>query len=91
MYRSPNIVRVIKSRNLRMAGRIARTEEGRSVFKILASKPTGKRPLGRPRSRWENNITIDLKEIGINTKNCIVIFFFTTYFTSVIMKKVISF
>ena len=42
---------------------------GRSAFKILTGKPTGKRPLGRPRSRWEDNIGIDLKELGINTMN----------------------
>ena len=42
-------------------------KEGRSAFKILAGKPTGKRPLGRPRRRWEDNIRINLKEIGINT------------------------
>jgi hypothetical protein len=44
-------------------------EEGRSALKILPGKPTGKRPLGRPRRRWEENIRIDLKEIGINTRN----------------------
>ena len=48
MYRSPNIVRVIKSRRLRWAGHVARMVEGRSAFKILTGKPTGKRPLGRP-------------------------------------------
>ena len=52
LYRSPNIVRVIKSRRLRWAGHVARMEEGRSAFKILTGKPTGKRPLGRPRCRW---------------------------------------
>ena len=71
MYRSPNIVRVITSKRLRWAGHVVRMEEGRSAFKILTGKPTGKRPLGRPRCRWEENIrmdlTIDLKEIGINT------------------------
>ena len=46
-------------------------EEGRSAFKILTGKPTGKRPLGRPRRRWEDNIIMDLKEIGINTKNSV--------------------
>ena len=49
LYRSPNIVRVIKCRRLRLAGHVARMEEGRSAFKILTGKPTGKRPLGRPR------------------------------------------
>ena len=44
-------------------------EEGRNTFEILIGKPTGKRPLGRPRCRWEDNIRIDLKEIGINTRN----------------------
>ena len=44
-------------------------QEGRSTFKILTGKPTGKRPLGRPRSRWEDKIRLDLKEIDINTRN----------------------
>ena len=66
LYRSPNIVRVIKSRRLRWAGHVTRMEEGRSAFKILTAKPRGKRPLGRPRRRWEDNIRMDLKEIGIN-------------------------
>ena len=69
MYRSPNIVGVIKSRRLRWAGHVARMEEGRSAFKILTDKPTRKRPLGRPRRIWENNIRMDLKEIGINAGN----------------------
>ena len=69
LYRSPNIVRVIKSRRLRRAGHVARMEEDRSAFKILTGKPTGKRPLGRPRRRWEDNTRMDLKEIGINTGN----------------------
>ena len=69
MYRSPNIVRVIKSRRLRWAGLVARMDEGRSAFKILAGKRTGRRPLGRPRRRWEDNITMDLEEIGINAGN----------------------
>ena len=69
LYRSPNIVRVMKSRRLRWAGHVARMEEGRSASKILTGKPTGKRYLGRPRRRWEGNIRIDLEEIGINADN----------------------
>ena len=69
MYRSPNVVRVIKSRRLRWAGHVARMEEGRSAFKNLTGTPTGKRPSGRPRRRWEDNIIMDLTEICINTRN----------------------
>ena len=71
MYRSPNIVRAIKSRRLRWAGHVALMEEGRSAFKILTGKLTGKRPLGRPRRRWEDNIRMDLEEIGVNAGNWI--------------------
>ena len=67
MYRSLKIV--IKSRRLRWAEHIARMEEGKSAFKILTSKPTGKRPLGRPRRRWEDNIRIDFEEKCINAGN----------------------
>ena len=56
-------------RRLRWAGHIARREEGRSTFKIVTGKPTGKRSLGRPRHRWEDNIRMDFKEIGISTRN----------------------
>ena len=56
MYRSPIIVRVIKPRSLRWAGHVAKMEEGMSAFKILTGTPTGKRPLGRPMRRWEDNI-----------------------------------
>ena len=56
-----NIIRVNKSRRLRWAGHVARMEEGRSTFQILTGKPTGKRPLGWPRRRWEDNIRMDLK------------------------------
>ena len=71
LYRSPNIVRVIKSRRFRWAGHVARREEGRSAFKILIGTPTRQRPLGRPRHRWEDNVRMDLKEIGINTRNLV--------------------
>ena len=68
MYRSPNIVRVIKSTRLRWAGHVARMEESRSAFKILTGRSIGKRPLERPRLRWENNIRMDLEEISSNTR-----------------------
>ena len=55
-----NIVRIIKSRRLRWTGHVARMEEGRSAFKILTGKPTGKRPFGRPRHRWEVNIRMNM-------------------------------
>jgi hypothetical protein len=64
-----NEVRVIMSRRLRWAGHLARMEEGRSALKILRGTPAGKRPLRRPRHRREDNIRIDPKEIGINTRN----------------------
>ena len=63
LYRSPNTAMVITSRRLRWAGHVARMEEGRGAFKIWTGKPTGKRPLGRPRCRWEDNIRMDLEEI----------------------------
>jgi hypothetical protein len=69
LYRSLEIVRVIKCRRLRWAGHVARMEKGSNAFKILTGKPTGKRPLVRPRRRWEDNIRMDFKEIGINTRN----------------------
>ena len=69
MYRSPKIVRVIKTKRLRWAGHVARMEEGTSVPKILTGEPVGKRPLGRPRRRWKDNIRIYLKEIGIDTRS----------------------
>ena len=69
MYCLLNIVRVIKFRRLRWAGHVARMDEGRSAFKILTGKPTGKRPLGRPRRRWEDNIRMHLEKIGINAGN----------------------
>ena len=71
LYRSPNIVRVTKSRKLRWAGHVARMEEGRSAFKILTGKPSGKRPIGRPRLRWEDNIRMYVEEIGINAGNLV--------------------
>jgi len=64
LYCSPNIVRVIKSRIMRWAGNVARMGEGRGVYRVLVGKPEGKRPLGRTRRRWEDNIQMDLQEVG---------------------------
>ena len=64
LYSSHNIVRVIKSRRMRWAGHVARMEEGRGVHKVLVGKPEGKRPLERPRHRWEDNIKMNIQEVG---------------------------
>jgi hypothetical protein len=64
LYCSPNIVRVIKSRRMRWAGHVARMGEGRGVCRVLVGKPEGKRPLGRPRCRWDDNIKMDLQKLG---------------------------
>src|SRR5215475_1451819 len=63
LYSLPNIMRVIKSRRMRWAGHVARMEEERGVHRVLVGKPEGKRPLGRPRRRWEDNIKMDLQEV----------------------------
>ena len=64
LYTLPNIVRVVKSRRMRWAGHVARLGEDRMVHRVLVGKPEGKRPLGRPRRRWEDNIKTDLQEVG---------------------------
>jgi hypothetical protein len=66
LYSSPNIVRVINSRRMRWVGHVANMGEGRGVYRILVGKPEGKRPLGRPRCGWEDNIKMDFREIGID-------------------------
>jgi hypothetical protein len=60
----PNIVRVVKSRRMRWAGHVARIGEDRGVYRVLVGKPEGKRPLGKPRRRWDDNIKMDLQEVG---------------------------
>jgi hypothetical protein len=64
LYSSPNIVRMIKSRRMRWAGHVARREEERGVYRGLVGKLEKKKPLGRPRRRWEDNIRMDCQEMG---------------------------
>jgi hypothetical protein len=64
LYSSPDIIRQIKSRRMRWARHVARMGEGRKVYRVLAGKPEGKRPLERPRRRWQYGIEMDLREIG---------------------------
>jgi hypothetical protein len=71
LYLSPNIIRVIKSRRMRWAGHLARTREERGAYRILVRRPEGRRPLGRPRRRWEDNIKTDLREVGWGSMNWI--------------------
>jgi hypothetical protein len=59
LYSSPSIIRIIKSRSIRWAGHVARIGEKRNAYRLLVGKPEGKRPLGRPRRRWVNNIRMD--------------------------------
>ena len=63
LYCSPNIFRVIKSRRMRWVWHVARMGESRSVYRVLVGKRGGKRPLGRPRRRWEDNIKINTQEV----------------------------
>jgi hypothetical protein len=63
LYSSPNFIREMKSRRMRWAGHVARMGEERNVYRVLMRKPEGKRPLGRPRRRWEHGIRMDLREI----------------------------
>jgi hypothetical protein len=71
LYSSPNIVRVIKSRRMRWVGHVACMGEGRGVYKDSVGRPEARRPLRRPRCRWEDNVKMDLREIGIDGANCI--------------------
>jgi hypothetical protein len=65
LYSSPDIIRQVKSRRMRWAGHVARMGVERKVYIVLVGKPEGKRPLGRPRRRWEDGIRMDLREIGL--------------------------
>jgi hypothetical protein len=68
---SPGIVRMTKARRMRWAGHMARMGEVRGAYNILVVRPEGRRPLGRPRRRWEDNIKMDLREIGFRDADCI--------------------
>jgi len=71
LYSSPNIVRVKKSKRIKWAGHVARMGEKRGVYRGLVGKPEGKRPLGRPRLRWEDDIKMDLQDVGCRVKDWI--------------------
>jgi hypothetical protein len=64
LYSSPSIIRIIKSRRMRWAGHVARIGEKRNAYRLLEGKPEGKRPLGRPRRRWVDNIRMYVGEVG---------------------------
>jgi len=64
LYFPPNIIRVIKSRRMTLLGHVACVGKVRGVYRVLVGKPEGKRPLGKPRRRWEDNIKMDLQEVG---------------------------
>jgi hypothetical protein len=64
LYCSPNIIRMIKSTRIRWAGHVVRMRDRRGVYRVWVRKPEGKRPFGRPRCRWEDNIKIDLQDVG---------------------------
>jgi hypothetical protein len=66
LYSSPGIIRIIKSRRMRLSGHVARMGEKRNVYRLLVGKPEGKRPLGGPRRRWIDNIKMDFLEIGLS-------------------------
>jgi hypothetical protein len=70
-HSSQNIVKVIKSRRMRWVGHVARMGEGRGVYRVLVGRSEGKKPLGRPRCRWDDNIKIDIREIRIGGANWI--------------------
>jgi hypothetical protein len=65
LYSSPNIIRQIKSRRIRWKGHVVRMGEERNVYRVLMGKPKGKRPLERPRRRWEDGLRMDLRETGL--------------------------
>jgi hypothetical protein len=71
LYTSSNILRVIKSRRMRWAGHVTRRGEGKGVYRVLVGKPERKRPMGRPRLKWEENIKMDLQKVGCGSMDWI--------------------
>ena len=71
LYYSPNIMRNLKSRRLRWTRHVARIEQSRNAYRVSVGKPEGKRPLGRPKRRWEDNIKMDLREVGRDPRDWI--------------------
>jgi hypothetical protein len=71
LYSSPNIIPVIKSRRMQWAGHVARMGEKRGAYRILVGRPEGRRQLGRPMRRWENNIKMDIQDVGWGRMNWI--------------------
>jgi hypothetical protein len=64
LYSSPSIIRIIKMRRMRLVGHVAQMDENRNVYRLWMGKPEGKRPLGRPRCRWVDDIRMNLLELG---------------------------
>ena len=73
LYSAPNIIRSLKSRRLRWTGHVARMEQSRNAYRVLVGNPEGKRPIRRPRRRWEDNIKMDLREVGCDTGEWIIL------------------
>ena len=73
LYSLPNTIRSLNSRRLRWAGHVAHMEQSRNAYRVLVGKPEGNRPLGRPRRRWEDNIRMDLREVGCDPGEWIVL------------------
>ena len=71
LFSSPNIIGNLKSRRLRVTGHVARMEQSRNAYRVLVEKPAGKRPLGRPRRRWEDNIKMNLRKVGCDPRDWI--------------------
>ena len=71
LHSSPNTVRVIKSKRMKWTGHVACMGDGRGVYRVLVGKPEGKGPLGKPRRRWEDNIKMDLQEVGCGSMDWI--------------------